>query len=139
MLRRPPRSTLFPYTTLFRSTVNKKYSKEFDEYLHAVESYTNSHDCYLALRGLRTLQVRLIAHQKSAFEIARWLETEDIVDCVIHPGLESHPQHNLWKRDYSGASGLFAFTYKEKYSDKQIRSEERSVGKECRSRWSPYH
>ena len=83
-------------------------------------SYTNPHDCYLALRGLRTLQVRLSAHQKSAFEIARWLETEDIVDCVIHPGLESHPQHNLWKRDYSGASGLFAFTFKEKYSDKQI-------------------
>ena len=101
-------------------TVNQKYSGEFDEYLHAVESYTNSHDCYLALRGLRTLQVRLSAHQKSAFEIARWLETEDIVDCVIHPGLESHPQHNLWKRDYSGASGLFAFTFKEKYSDKQI-------------------
>ena len=101
-------------------TVNKKYSGEFDEYLHAVESYTNSHDCYLALKGLRTLQVRLSAHQKSAFEIARWLETEDIVDCVIHPGLESHPQHNLWKRDYSGASGLFAFTFKEKYSDKQI-------------------
>ncbi len=88
--------------------------------MHTVESYTNSHDCYLALRGLRTLQVRLSVHQKSAFKIARWLETEDIVDCVIHPGLESHPQHNLWKRDYSGASGLFAFTFKEKYSDKQI-------------------
>ena len=72
-------------------TTNKKYSEALDEYLHTIESYTNSHDCYLALRGLRTLQVRLSAHQKSAFKIARWLEREDIVDCVIHPGLERIP------------------------------------------------
>ena len=101
-------------------TVNKKYSEEFDEYLHTIENYTNSHDCYLALRGLRSLRVRLKAQEQSAYEIARWLESAEIVDSVIHPGLDSHPQHYLWKRDFTGASGLFAFTFKEKYSEQKI-------------------
>ena len=42
------------------------------------------------------------------------------MDCVIHPGLESHPQHSLWKRDFLGASGLFSFTFKKSYSADQI-------------------
>jgi cystathionine beta-lyase len=62
----------------------------------------------------------LEAHQKSAYEVARWLESQEIVDSVIHPGLESHPQHNLWKRDFTGASGLFAFTFKDSYSSETI-------------------
>ena len=101
-------------------TINKKHSKEFDEYLHTIENYTNAHDCYLALRGLRSLRARLKAHEQSAYEIARWLESVEIVDTVIHPGLVAHPQHHLWKRYFTGASGLFAFTFKEKYSEQKI-------------------
>ena len=71
-------------------TVNKKYSEVFDGYLHAVENYTNSHDCYLALRGLRTLQVRLSVHKKSAFEIARWLEYLKLNDYYIFDKVEPH-------------------------------------------------
>jgi cystathionine beta-lyase len=48
-------------------------------------------------------------HQKSAFEVARWLERRPEIVRVLHPGLESDPGHALWKRDFSGASGLFSF------------------------------
>ena len=65
-------------------------------------------DVYQVLRGLRTMGVRLERHQKSALEIARWLEHQDGVAQVLHPGLESHPDHALWKRDFSGSSGLFS-------------------------------
>jgi len=102
------------------ATVNKKYAAIFDAFYHSLENYTNPHDCYLALRGLRTLEVRLKAHEKSAYEIARWLEGHPLVDKVIHPGLPSHPQHNLWQRDFTGAAGLFAFTFKEDYAVEKI-------------------
>ena len=66
-------------------------------------------DVYQVLRGLRTMGVRLKRHQESALDIARWLEEQKGVAQVLHPGLESHPGHAIWKRDFSGASGLFAF------------------------------
>lgn len=66
-------------------------------------------DITLALRGLRTMSVRLARHQESALTIARWLEQRPEVARVLHPGLASHPDHALWQRDFSGASGLFSF------------------------------
>ncbi|MBB3810780.1 cystathionine beta-lyase [Pseudochelatococcus contaminans] len=69
-------------------------------------------DVYLALRGLRTLAVRLEAHQKSALELARWLETRPEVSRVLHPALESHPGHAIWKRDFLGSTGLFSVVLK---------------------------
>lgn len=66
-------------------------------------------DVYQVLRGLRTMGVRLERHQRSTLEIARWLETQEGVDRVLYPALESHPDHALWKRDFSGATGLFSF------------------------------
>ncbi|HKY85643.1 MAG TPA: cystathionine beta-lyase [Pseudorhodoplanes sp.] len=65
-------------------------------------------DMYLALRGLRTLGVRLDRHQKSGIEIARWLAKRPEVLKVMHPALESDPGHAIWKRDFLGASGLFS-------------------------------
>jgi cysteine-S-conjugate beta-lyase len=65
-------------------------------------------DVYQVLRGLRTMGVRLQRHQESALEIARWLEGREGVAAVLHPALESHPGHAIWKRDFSGASGLFS-------------------------------
>ena len=66
-------------------------------------------DIYLALRGLRTMGVRLRQHMASALEVAQWLEARPEVTRVLHPGLESHPGHDLWKRDFAGSSGLFSF------------------------------
>ncbi|WP_457936146.1 cystathionine beta-lyase [Mesorhizobium sp. 10J20-29] len=65
-------------------------------------------DVYQVLRGLRTMGIRLERHQQSALELARWLEKQEGVAQVLHPGLESHPGHALWKRDFSGASGIFS-------------------------------
>ena len=69
-------------------------------------------DAYLALRGLRTLHLRLKAQGASALRIAQWLETHPEVDRVLHPALPSHPGHALWTRDFAGSSGLFGFTLK---------------------------
>lgn len=69
-------------------------------------------DAYSALRGLRSLHMRLKQHEASALKIAKWLSTRAEVDCVLHPALDSHPDHALWKRDFSGANGLFSVTLK---------------------------
>jgi cystathionine beta-lyase len=62
----------------------------------------------LGLRGLRTMEVRLQRHFAAALEIATWLEGQPGVARVMHPALPSFPGHTLWKRDFSGASGLFS-------------------------------
>jgi cystathionine beta-lyase len=69
-------------------------------------------DVYLGLRGLRSLGVRLERHQKSALELARWLAERSEVARVIHPGLPGDPGHAIWKRDFTGASGLFSIVLK---------------------------
>lgn len=69
-------------------------------------------DVYLGLRGLRSLGVRLERHQKSGLELARWLAERPEVARVLHPALPSHPSHALWKRDFTGASGLFSIVLK---------------------------
>jgi len=69
-------------------------------------------DCYLALRGLRTAGVRLRQHEKTALALARWLEKREEVERVLHPALASHPGNDLWRRDFTGSSGLFSFVLK---------------------------
>jgi len=69
-------------------------------------------DVFLALRGLRTLAVRLAQHHRSGLEIARWLRIRPEVLRVLHPALESDPGHAIWKRDFTGASGLFSIVLK---------------------------
>jgi cysteine-S-conjugate beta-lyase len=69
-------------------------------------------DVFLALRGLRTLAVRLDQHHRSALDMARWLATRPEVMRVLHPGLETDPGHAIWKRDFTGASGLFSIVLK---------------------------
>ncbi len=64
-------------------------------------------DCYLALRGLRTIGVRMRQQQQSALEIARWLQARPEVLRVLYPALEDDPGHAIWKRDFSGAASLF--------------------------------
>lgn len=69
-------------------------------------------DVFLALRGLRTLAVRLAQHHRSGLEIARWLAARPEVAKVLHPALETDPGHAIWKRDFTGASGLFSIVLK---------------------------
>ena len=74
--------------------------------------YASGDDCFLGLRGLRTLPVRLARHQETGLTLARWLADRPEVARVLHPGLESDPGHALWKRDFSGACGLFGLVLK---------------------------
>jgi cysteine-S-conjugate beta-lyase len=67
-------------------------------------------DAYLATRGLRTLDVRLRQHQAAALEIAQWLRARPEVARVLHPALPECPGHDLFKRDFTGSTGLFGFT-----------------------------
>ena len=69
-------------------------------------------DAWLALRGLRTLAVRLEQHRASALAVAQWLADRPEVGAVLHPALPSCPGHDIWQRDFSGSSGLFSFTLK---------------------------
>ena len=67
-------------------------------------------DAYQMLRGLRTLATRMARHDRSARQIAGWLKSRDEVGQVLHPALPDAPGSDIWRRDYSGACGLFAFT-----------------------------
>jgi len=69
-------------------------------------------DCYLALRGLRTMGVRLAQHHRSGLQVARWLASRPEIARVLHPALESCPGHSIWQRDFSGASGLFSIVFR---------------------------
>ncbi len=72
----------------------------------------NGEDCFLALRGLRTLSVRLEQHWKSGLAIAQWLQNRPEVASVQHPALPGDPGHALWRRDFLGACGLFSIILK---------------------------
>jgi cystathionine beta-lyase len=69
-------------------------------------------DIFLGLRGLRTMGVRLAQHFAAGMKVARWLETRHEVLRVLHPAIESHPGHAIWKRDFTGGSGLFSVVFK---------------------------
>lgn len=101
-------------------TVSTRYAKRFDTFYKTMEIYTPAEECNLSLRGLHSLGPRLRQHQQSALAVARWLENHPLVDTVMHPALESHPEHHIWKRDFTGSSGLFSFTFKNDYSDEQL-------------------
>lgn len=76
--------------------------------VHAMGLCVGPDDIYLGLRGLRTLAVRLARHQRAGLDVARWLAQRPEVLRVLHPALETDPGHAIWRRDFSGASGLFS-------------------------------
>ncbi len=79
---------------------------------HALGHHVGPDDAYLALRGLRTLPMRMKAHEAGALKVARWLETREEVACVLHPALPACPGHSHFVRDFAGSSGLFTFILK---------------------------
>lgn len=75
-------------------------------------SASSPDDCSLALRGMRTLAVRLKHIEASALQIARWLAARPEIERVLHPALESSPGHEIWKRDFTGSAGVFSVVFK---------------------------
>ena len=74
-------------------------------------------DVYLALRGLRTMAVRLPRHQENALALCRWLAERPEVERVLYPALPGDPGHEIWRRDFTGASGLFGFVLARPYAE----------------------
>jgi cystathionine beta-lyase len=72
-------------------------------------------DIYLTLRGLRTLAVRLARHQETGLALANWLSGRPEVAKVLHPALPGTPGHEIWRRDFTGASGLFSLVLARDY------------------------
>ncbi|MBV9656205.1 MAG: cystathionine beta-lyase [Acetobacteraceae bacterium] len=82
----------------------------------ALGQYASPDDCWLALRGLRTLGVRLDRQMQSGIEVALWLSARPEVLQVLHPALPGAPGHALWKRDFSGACSLFGVVFQPHYT-----------------------
>ncbi|SCA54974.1 putative cystathionine beta-lyase [Candidatus Terasakiella magnetica] len=73
-------------------------------------------DCYLAQRGIRTLPARLNVHQENGLKLAGWLKEREEVTKVLHPAFEDCPGHEIWKRDFTGACGLFSVVLDRKFT-----------------------
>jgi cystathionine gamma-lyase len=79
---------------------------------NAMGTCSGPQDCFLVLRGIKTLAVRMEAHNRNALHLAHWLEKHPKIKEVLHPGLESHPQHQLALEQAKGFGGTFAFRIK---------------------------
>lgn len=91
---------------------NEKAWPQLADAVHLLGLCAGPDDIFLALRGLRTLAVRLVHHEKSALDMARWLQARPEVLRVLHPALETDPGHAIWKRDFTGSTGLFSIILK---------------------------
>jgi cysteine-S-conjugate beta-lyase len=90
----------------------KEHYRRLKAVVHGLGYCAAPDDCYLALRGLRSLGVRLARHWQTGLTLADWLAGRPEVARVLHPALPGDPGHRLWRRDFTGASGLFSFLLK---------------------------
>lgn len=91
------------------ATANEKHWPQLREQSYLLGQCVSPDDCYLALRGLRTLSVRMKQHEKAALRVANWLKQHPKVKRVLHPSFEECPGHEFFQRDFNGANGLFSF------------------------------
>ncbi|AMN41789.1 cystathionine beta-lyase [Rhodoplanes sp. Z2-YC6860] len=93
-------------------SANQKTVQRLKDTAYGMGLCVGPDDMNLGLRGLRTLAVRLARHHQSGLTVAKWFEQRPEVLKVLHPALPSHPGHAIWKRDYTGACGLFTIVLK---------------------------
>lgn len=103
-------------------TANSEAWATIREYVYAAGLHAGPDDAYLALRGLRTMAIRLERHYRHGVDIAMWLANRPEVERVLHPALPDTPGHVFWARDYKGASGLFSVVLKPTFSSEAFRS-----------------
>lgn len=94
-------------------TTTSTHAPAMERCVYTYGQITSPDDIYLAQRGLRTLPLRLERHFSTGVKLAEWLSTQAEVAQVVHPALPGDKGHQLWKRDFLGASGLFCFTFKD--------------------------
>ena len=99
---------------------DKKHYKKIRSTIKTLGIIPGSEEVYLALRGLPTLELRLKQIEKNALEMATKLKKHPLIEDVFHPALSHTINHNIWKRDFTGSSGLFSFSMKKHYSNKMI-------------------
>jgi len=85
-----------------------------------VKDQASPDDCSLALRGMKTLAVRLNHVESAALELAKWLAQRKEIELVLHPALPSCPGHELWKRDFTGSAGVFSVVFRREFSKEQV-------------------
>ncbi len=91
------------------ATAVEKYWPQLRDNSYLMGQCTSPDDIYLALRGIRTIGVRLRQHQQSALKVATWLSKRAEVATILHPAFASNPGHEFYQRDFTGANGLFSF------------------------------
>jgi len=94
------------------TSANEQTAKKIYYALLQLGANVSADDAYLALRGMRTLSARLEQHEENALALAKWLGKRPEIEHVIHPAFRSCPGHNIWKRDFTGSSGLFSVVMK---------------------------
>ncbi len=93
-------------------SANAAWFERLHRTIHLMAIPPGPEDVFLALRGLRTMELRLREAERQGLALAQWLSDRPEVLRVIHPALPDHPGHALWKRDFSGSSGLFSIVLK---------------------------
>ncbi|MDT7951159.1 MAG: cystathionine beta-lyase [Acetobacteraceae bacterium] len=88
----------------------------------ALGQYASPDDCWLCLRGLRTMGVRLAQQSKSALQVAEWLQARPEVKQVLFPALPGAPGHDIWKRDFTGACSLFGVVFEPEFTPEATRA-----------------
>ena len=88
----------------------------------ALGQYASPDDCWLCLRGLRTMGVRLAQQMRSALQVAEWLQAQAEVKQVLYPALPGSPGHALWKRDFTGACSLFGVVFEPQFSAQAMQA-----------------
>jgi cystathionine beta-lyase len=94
------------------SVADEKLAKTVYNTIKAWGFFTSADESYLAIRGLRSLHLRLKQSGDTGLRIAKWLAARPEVAIVVHPGLESHPGHAIFARDFTGPNGLFMVVFK---------------------------
>ena len=101
-------------------TVQEEHFRVMYEAFRYMAATAAPFSSYMVQRGLRTAKIRMDHCFKSALNLAKWLEQRDEVKEVLYPALESHPDHEIWKRDFTGAAGLFTVVLKKKHSNEAL-------------------
>ena len=95
------------------AVANEQHWDQLREQSYLMGQCISPDDAYLAMRGIRTMGVRLKQHEASSLKVANWLAEHPLVDHVRHPALESCPGHEFYQRDFKGCNGLFSFVLKQ--------------------------